>query len=89
MSLLQHDPDKRIDYEAFFQHSFLDLEHMPTPESYQKAVDLVCSAVKHDTEKNFVEAFSLYCDSLRYFVPLINGMLEFMFCPPFYIHVYL
>jgi serine/threonine-protein kinase ULK/ATG1 len=73
MSLLQHDPDKRIDYETFFEHSFLDLEHSPTPESYQKAVDLVCSAVEHDTKKNFVEAFNLYCDSLRYFIPLING----------------
>jgi len=76
MSLLQHDPDKRIDYEAFFRHSFLDLEHMPTPESYQKAVDLVCSAVIHDTEQNFMEAFILYCDSLRYFVPLINAEVD-------------
>ncbi|PSN42681.1 Serine/threonine-protein kinase ULK3 [Blattella germanica] len=73
MSLLQHDPEKRIDYEAFFQHSFLDLEHMPSSESYQKAVELVCKAVKHDTEKNFEEAFNLYCDSLRYFIPLINA----------------
>ncbi|KDR19557.1 serine/threonine-protein kinase ULK3-like isoform X2 [Zootermopsis nevadensis] len=76
MSLLQHDPDKRIDYEAFFQHSFLDLEHMPTAESYHKAVDLVCNAVKHDTEKNFVAAFNLYCDSLRYFIPLINAEVD-------------
>jgi hypothetical protein len=51
---------------------------MPTAESYQKAVDLVCSAVKHDTEKNVVAAFNLYCDSLRYFIPLINGRFYFM-----------
>ncbi|XP_069695812.1 serine/threonine-protein kinase ULK3 isoform X2 [Periplaneta americana] len=76
MSLLQHDPDKRIDYESFFEHSFLDLEHFPSPESYQKAIDLVCSAVKYDSEKNFTEAFNLYCDSLRYFVPLINAEVD-------------
>merc|ERR1719278_1786760 len=27
---LQRDPAKRIEYEYFFQHSFLDLEHMPS-----------------------------------------------------------
>jgi serine/threonine-protein kinase ULK/ATG1 len=78
MSLLQHDPEKRISYEAFFRHSFLDLEHMPSPEAYQKAVDLVCSAVKHDTEKNYVEAFNLYTESLQYFIPLVNGKIHLM-----------
>ncbi|XP_068081474.1 serine/threonine-protein kinase ULK3 [Anabrus simplex] len=70
--LLQHDPNQRIDYESFFQHPFLDLEHIPSSESYQKAIDLVCEAVKQDSEKNYSEAFTLYCDSLRYFVPLIH-----------------
>ena len=46
---------------------------MPSSESYQKAVDLVCSAVKHDTEKSYEEAFNLYCESLLYFIPLVNG----------------
>ncbi|KAJ9601515.1 hypothetical protein L9F63_000354 [Diploptera punctata] len=73
MRLLQHDPEKRIDYEAFFQHNFLDLEHVPSAESYQKAVDLVCSAVKHDSEKSYEEAFNLYCESLLYFIPLVNA----------------
>ncbi|PNF34892.1 hypothetical protein B7P43_G01415 [Cryptotermes secundus] len=76
MSLLQHDPEKRINYEAFFKHSFLDLEHMPTPESYQKAVDLVCSAVRHDAENNYLEAFTLYIESLQYFIPLVNAEMD-------------
>jgi hypothetical protein len=51
---------------------------MPTPEAYQKAVDLVCSAVRHDAEKNYVEAFTLYIESLQYFIPLVNGKLHLM-----------
>lgn len=50
---------------------------MPTVESYQKAVELVQSAVKLDSEKRFLEAFNKYCQSLRYFVPIINGKLLF------------
>jgi serine/threonine-protein kinase ULK/ATG1 len=78
MSLLQHDPKKRINYEDLFKHSFLDLEHMPTHEAYQKAVDLVHSAVRHDTEQNYIEAFMLYVESLQYFIPLVNGKLNLM-----------
>ncbi|XP_047096686.1 serine/threonine-protein kinase ULK3 [Schistocerca piceifrons] len=70
--LLKHNPSERIDYESFFNHPFLDLEHMPSPESYQKAVELVQNAVKCDAEQKFNEAFDLYCESLRYFVPLVN-----------------
>ncbi|XP_049938547.1 serine/threonine-protein kinase ULK3 [Schistocerca serialis cubense] len=70
--LLKHNPSERIDYESFFNHPFLDLEHMPSPESYQKAVELVQKAVKCDAEQKFSEAFDLYCESLRYFVPLVN-----------------
>ncbi|KAG8228580.1 hypothetical protein J437_LFUL009285 [Ladona fulva] len=73
LRLLQHDPNARIDFEDFFNHPFLDLEHMPSKESYQKAVNLVTEAVKKDAERNWEEAFKLYCDSLRYFIPLING----------------
>ncbi|KAK6631507.1 hypothetical protein RUM44_006034 [Polyplax serrata] len=69
--LLQHNPTQRISYNDFFAHSFLDLEHMPSPESYNKAVQMVCDAVKFDMQKKYVDAFYLYCEALRYFVPLI------------------
>ncbi|KAJ8883855.1 hypothetical protein PR048_015710 [Dryococelus australis] len=71
--LLQHDPGKRIDYEEFFQHPFLDLEHYPTPETYQKAVDLIKQAIQYDSQGFHVEALSHYCDALRFFVPLVAG----------------
>ncbi|CAG9790588.1 unnamed protein product [Diatraea saccharalis] len=34
--LLKHDPDERISYEDFFNHEYLDLEHMPSKENYEK-----------------------------------------------------
>lgn len=71
--LLQHDPNRRISYEEFFEHPFLDLEHAPSTESYEIAVRLVCDAVKCDTKKNFEEAYSLYCEALKYFIPLVNN----------------
>lgn len=30
--LLVHDPKKRMSFETFFKHEFLDLEHEPTDE---------------------------------------------------------
>lgn len=74
--LLQHDPKQRISFEDFFSHSFLDLEHMPSSESYKKGVQTVCEAVKFDKEKKYVDAFHAYCEALRYFVPLISGILS-------------
>ncbi|XP_063230444.1 serine/threonine-protein kinase ULK3 isoform X2 [Bacillus rossius redtenbacheri] len=71
--LLQHQPDKRIDYEEFFDHPFLDLEHYPSPESFQRAVDLIKQAVQSDAEGLHVEALCHYCDALRFFVPLVTA----------------
>ncbi|XP_015608023.1 serine/threonine-protein kinase ULK3 isoform X2 [Cephus cinctus] len=71
MSLLKHNPNERITFEEFFSHDFLDLVHAPTQDNYDKAVALVQRAVKLDTEKNHREAFHLYCDALRYFIPLL------------------
>lgn len=75
--LLKHDPEQRIDYESFFKHDYLDLEHYPCEESLQKAIDLVSEAVRFDAEGKEREAFNLYCESLLYFVPLLNGKLFF------------
>ncbi|KAG6797579.1 serine/threonine-protein kinase ULK3 isoform X1 [Apis mellifera caucasica] len=73
MSLLKHDPDKRITFDEFFGHDFLDLAHAPTKENYDKAIELVQNAVKMDAEKNLKEAFHLYCEALRYFIPIVTN----------------
>lgn len=36
--LLERDPRKRISFECFFAHPFVDMEHVPGPESLGKAV---------------------------------------------------
>ena len=38
---LVRSPEKRIDFPDFFSHPFLDLEHLPDEDSFQKASALV------------------------------------------------
>ncbi|XP_076474288.1 unc-51 like kinase 3 homolog Aduk isoform X2 [Bombus vancouverensis nearcticus] len=73
MSLLRHNPDERITFDEFFAHDFLDLAHAPTKENYDKAVKLIQKAVKMDAEKNSKEALHLYCEALRYFIPIVTS----------------
>ncbi|XP_032666992.1 serine/threonine-protein kinase ULK3 isoform X2 [Odontomachus brunneus] len=73
MALLKHNPVDRITYDEFFAHDFLDLEHAPTRENYDKAVALVHKAVEADADKNAKEAFYLYCEALRYFIPVLTN----------------
>lgn len=37
-SLLQRDPVERISFEDFFDHPFIDLEHIPGPHCLERAV---------------------------------------------------
>ncbi|XP_027553913.1 serine/threonine-protein kinase ULK3 isoform X3 [Neopelma chrysocephalum] len=70
--LLERDPLKRISFECFFAHPFVDMEHVPGPESLGKATDLVVEAVKKDQERDANAALSLYCKALEYFVPALH-----------------
>ncbi|KAI8123210.1 serine/threonine-protein kinase ULK3 [Lucilia cuprina] len=70
--LLQHDPAKRISFNDFFSHAFLDLKTFPSEKTLQKAIELVTQAVEYDEKQNYKEAYYLYCSSLQYFVPLIT-----------------
>ena len=42
-------------------------------KSLDKAIAVVTRAVENDQNKNYVEAYHLYCKALQYFVPLINA----------------
>jgi len=64
-------PEKRIEFNDFFDHPFLDLEHLPGEDSFQKASKLVSLAVDADKEKNVEQAVELYEKSLKYFRPII------------------
>ncbi|NXE66553.1 ULK3 kinase, partial [Calcarius ornatus] len=70
--LLERDPRKRISFERFFAHPFVDMEHVPGPESLGKATDLVVEAVRKDQEGDAAAAFSLYRKALEYFVPALH-----------------
>ncbi|NWI72770.1 ULK3 kinase, partial [Dryoscopus gambensis] len=70
--LLERDPLKRISFERFFAHPFVDMEHVPGPESLGKATNLVVEAVRKDQEGDANAALSLYCKALEYFVPALH-----------------
>ncbi|NXO87508.1 ULK3 kinase, partial [Sitta europaea] len=70
--LLERDPQKRISFEGFFAHPFVDMEHIPGPESLGKATDLVVQAVRKDQEGDASTAFSLYRKALEYLVPALH-----------------
>ena len=71
--LLQHDPERRISFQDFFNHEFIDLKHAPSDESLEKAIEIVTRAVEEDNDQNYLKAYHLYCEGLTYFVPLIEA----------------
>uniref|UniRef100_A0ABM5EWX6 Serine/threonine-protein kinase ULK3 n=1 Tax=Pogona vitticeps TaxID=103695 RepID=A0ABM5EWX6_9SAUR len=70
--LLKRDPQQRISFQEFFDHPFVDLEHMPSKESLGQATSLVTEAVKKDQEGDAAAALSLYSKALEYFVPALR-----------------
>ncbi|CAM9733401.1 unnamed protein product [Rangifer tarandus platyrhynchus] len=70
--LLERDPSRRISFQDFFAHPWVDLEHMPSGESLARATALVVQAVKKDQEGDAAAALSLYCKALDYFVPALH-----------------
>uniref|UniRef100_A0A8C2WIH1 Serine/threonine-protein kinase ULK3 n=1 Tax=Cyclopterus lumpus TaxID=8103 RepID=A0A8C2WIH1_CYCLU len=72
LRLLERNPDARITFAEFFAHPFVDMEHMPSPESLLKAKALVLQAVQKDQEGERSAALSLYCSALEHFVPSIH-----------------
>lgn len=78
MGLLQHNPLQRMDYNQFFKHPFLDLDHAPSPESYTKGLEAIHEAVKLDSEKQYKAAFSKYCIGLQHLVPCCQSKVIFI-----------
>ncbi|KAF6726260.1 Serine/threonine-protein kinase ULK3 [Oryzias melastigma] len=71
LRLLERNPDARITFAEFFTHPFVDMEHMPSADSIEKAKELVVQAVQKDQDGERSSALSLYCSSLEHFVPAI------------------
>lgn len=70
---LERNVSKRIDFEPFFSHPFVDLEHKPGPESMHKATELLTTAVNFDECKEYEPAYRNYCHALQYLVPLLHN----------------
>jgi hypothetical protein len=45
--LLQRNPKDRISFEQFFNHPFIDLDHMPSSNSFFKAVGLISLILRY------------------------------------------
>ncbi|XP_025417637.1 serine/threonine-protein kinase ULK3-like isoform X3 [Sipha flava] len=69
LGLLKHDPSERMGYTEFFKHPFVDLDHVPSTESYEKGLVAIHQAVKLDSEKQYKAAFCKYCIGLQYLIP--------------------
>lgn len=69
LGLLKHNPSERMSYNQFFNHPFLDLDHLPSTESYAKGLEAIHEAVKLDSEKQYKSAFCKYCIGLQYLIP--------------------
>lgn len=78
IGLLQHNPLQRMDYNTFFKHPFLDLDHSPSPESYTKGLEAIQQAVKLDSEKQYKAAFCKYCIGLQYLIPCCRSKVIFI-----------
>ncbi|XP_064292983.1 serine/threonine-protein kinase ULK3 [Plodia interpunctella] len=70
--LLQHAPARRISYEEFFSHPYLDLDHMPSRQNYDKAVGLIKQAIELDSLGKLSLAFEAYRDALLFLVPAVG-----------------
>lgn len=58
MRLLERDQNKRISFEEFFNHPFIDLEHIPGPSCLGKAVSLLT-----------LTKSSIFCTRNRVYIP--------------------
>ncbi|OWF35249.1 serine/threonine-protein kinase ULK3-like [Mizuhopecten yessoensis] len=72
LRMLKRDPEKRISFDEFFNHPFVDLDHMPSNESLDKAVAIVRDAVLSDQKGDYASAVKHYCDSLSHFISAIH-----------------
>lgn len=72
LGILKRNPNDRLTFEEFFDHPFVDLEHVPTAESFKKGVDYAQQAVLEDSQHNFEAAVKLYSQALEYLVPHVS-----------------
>ena len=70
--LLQRNPNRRMSFEDFFSHKFLDLDHMPSLESYQLGCEILSRAVGEDKAGDYSKAIDSYLNGLDYLLPILH-----------------
>ncbi|KAF2884020.1 hypothetical protein ILUMI_22138 [Ignelater luminosus] len=71
-ALLKYDPNERIGFEEFFDHEFIDLIHVATPENYVTAVKLIEEAIALDQAKEYSSSLPKYKEAVKYLEAFIN-----------------
>lgn len=74
--LLKYNPDERIEFEEFFKHEFLDLIHIPTPENYLTAIDLIQEAIELDKKKQYSQSLPKYRKAITYLEAFIPAEVD-------------
>lgn len=72
LGLLERNPNRRLQFDEFFVHPFVDLDHAPSEECLAKANDYLDRATTADDEKRYYDAVKLYCRCLDYFLPAMQ-----------------
>lgn len=68
---LERDISKRLDFNGFFNHPFVDLKHSPNPNSLNEASVYLSLAIQQDKLGNYDDAFSAYDEALKYLYPVL------------------
>eukprot|EP00043_Microstomoeca_roanoka_P013011 m.127099 g.127099 ORF g.127099 m.127099 type:complete len:475 (+) comp15647_c0_seq1:172-1596(+) len=62
--LLQRNPDKRLSFDNFFKHAFVDLDHVPSAESIVRANESLRQGLAAERDANLNLAFDCFCDAV-------------------------
>jgi len=71
-NLLQRNPSNRISFEDYFCSDYLDLEHLPSSDSFEKGVFVIKEAINCDLKKKTQEALFLYQEGISYLLAAIQ-----------------
>lgn len=68
LSLLKFEPAERIDFNEFFNHSFLKLKEIPSPDLFEKGIESIQQAITFDAKKKYKAAFHKYYVGLLHLI---------------------
>jgi serine/threonine-protein kinase ULK/ATG1 len=77
--LLARLPHKRMPFKDLFTHPYIDLEHLPSPDSGQQGITQIRKAVEkdenlatHTSKENLKQAIDLYIDGVAHLISYVQ-----------------